>query len=75
MDQKSQYYTHIIGTLLIALSIILMVVMFRAILKYDSFRVIILFIVIGTTFLGYQEGIASLKPRSDRSASWSGLTL
>jgi len=75
MDPTGQHYAHIMGTLLIALSIILMVVMFRAIIQYDSFRVVILFLVIGTTFLGYQEGIASLKPRSDRSASWSGLTL
>jgi hypothetical protein len=71
----SEHYTHIIGSLLIALSIILMVVMFRAILKYDSFRVILLFLVIGTTFLGYQEGIASLRPRSDRVPSWSGLSV
>ena len=63
MDQN-EHYTYIIGTLLIALSIILMVVMFRAIVRYDSFRVIVLFLVIGSSLLGYQQ--FSLTPRSDR---------
>ena len=72
MDPKSEHYAYIMGTLLISLAIILMVVMFRAIVRYDSFRVIILFLVIGTTLLGYQQ--FSLTPRSDRSASWSGLS-
>ena len=71
----SEHYAHIVGSLLIALAIILMVVMFRAILKYDSFRVVLLFLVIGTTFLGYQEGIASLRPRSERVPSWSALSV
>jgi len=68
----NEHYTYIIGTLLISLSIILMVVMFRAIIRYDSFRVIVLFIVIGTSLLGYQQ--FSLTPRSDRTPSWSGLS-
>lgn len=72
MDQ-SEHYAHIIGTLLIALSILLMVIMFRVILKYDSFRVILLFLVIGATFLGYQE--IRLQPRSDRIPSWSTLSV
>jgi hypothetical protein len=71
MDQN-EHYTYIIGTLLIALSIILMVVMFRAIVRYDSFRVIVLFLVIGSSLLGYQQ--FSLTPRSDRTPSWSGLS-
>lgn len=71
----SEHYAHIVGSLLIALAIILMVVMFRAILKYDSFRVILLFLVIGTGFLGYQEGVASLRPRSERIPSWSDLSV
>ena len=71
MDQ-SEHYAHIIGSLLVALAILLMVVMFRAILKYDSFRVVLLFLVIGATFLGYQE--IRLQPRSERVPSWSGLS-
>ena len=72
-DPISEHYAHIIGSLLIALAIILMVVMFRVILKYDSFRVILLFLVIGTTFLGYQQ--LSLIPRSERVPSWSTLAV
>lgn len=72
MDQ-SEHYAHIIGSLLVALSILLMVIMFRAILKYDSFRVVLLFLVIGTTFLGYQE--IRLQPRSDRGISLSGVSV
>jgi hypothetical protein len=71
----SEHYAHIVGSLLIALAIILMVVMFRAILRYDSFRVVLLFLVIGTGFLGYQEGIASIRPRSERVPSWSDLSV
>ena len=71
----SEHYAHIVGSLLIALALILMVVMFRAILKYDSFRVVLLFLVIGTGFLGYQEGIASIRPRSERVPSWSDLSV
>jgi hypothetical protein len=70
----SEHYAHIMGSLLIALAIILMVVMFRAILKYDSFRVVLLFLVIGTTFLGYQEGVASLRPLPERVPSKSDLS-
>lgn len=73
MEPKSEHYAHIIGTLLVALAIILMVVMFRAIIRYDSFRVIILFLVIGTTFLGYQQ--FALTPRADRTSSWSTVSV
>ena len=72
-DQKSEHYAHIIGSLLVALAILLMIVMFRAILRYDSFRVVLLFLVIGTTFLGYQQ--LSLTPRSERVPSWSTLAV
>jgi hypothetical protein len=72
MDQ-SEHYAHIIGSLLVALAILLMIVMFRAILRYDSFRVVLLFLVMGTTFLGYQE--IRLPSRSDRVPSWSALSV
>jgi hypothetical protein len=72
MDQ-SEHYAHIIGSLLVALSILLMIIMFRAILTYDSFRVVLLFLVTGATFLGYQE--IRLSPRSDRIPSWSTLSV
>ncbi len=72
MDQ-SEHYAHIIGSLLVALAILLMIVMFRAILRYDSFRVVLLFLVIGTTFLGYQQ--FSLIPRSERMPSRSTLSV
>ena len=72
-DPKSEHYAHIIGSLLVALAILLMIVMFQAILRYDSFRVVLLFFVIGMTFLGYQE--IRLQPRSDRVPSWSTLSV
>ena len=67
MEPKSEHYAHIIGSLLVALAIILMIVMFRAILRYDSFRVVLLFLAMGTTFLGYQQ--FSMTPRAERVPS------
>ena len=56
-DDPSERLMHIFGTLLIAIAILLLTIMFRPIIQHDSFRVVLLFMIIGSLFLGYRHAI------------------
>lgn len=60
-EDPSERVVHIIGCLLIAIAILLLAIMFRPIIQHDSFRVVLLFLVVGSLFLGYRHAFTLMK--------------